>query len=65
MKKAKILSEAQKIAWERNSNKGRIMCMNSLVPIIYNAKTTTKEEQKSLDIIKNHLNKILKNWCSL
>lgn len=62
MKELKPATEAQKTARERNWNKGQVRCLKTISHNINRSKTTNKEERKSLDLIINHLNKILKNW---
>jgi len=62
MKELKVATEAQKKARERNWNKGQVRCLKTISHNINRSKTTNKEERKSLEIIINHLHKILKNW---
>ena len=61
-KKKKYASEAQKMASERNWNKGQIRCIRSLAYNIQKANTTKLSEQLILSSIIHGLDKIDQNW---
>lgn len=64
-KKRKITkpaSEAQKLARERNWNKGQIACMISSAKRLHQCKTTQLSERLELSNMIFKLNKILDNW---
>ena len=62
MKKAKPISEAQKIARERNWNKHQIMCMKAISQGLLISKRTKNSEKEVIRMILNCLDNIIKDW---
>lgn len=58
----KPASAAQKLARERNWNKGQIICIKANAIKIKKSKTTTLSERLILSDITYKLYKILQNW---
>lgn len=61
-KTKKPASEAQKLARERNWNKGQIHCLKAIAHRIYNSKTTTRKEKSYLALMEADLDTILQDW---
>ena len=62
MKKAKPISEAQKIARERNWNKHQIMCMKAISQGLLISKRTKNSEKEVIRMILICLDNIIKDW---
>ena len=62
MKKAKPISEAQKIARERNWNKHQIMCMKAISQGLLISKRTKNSEKEVIRMILSCLDNIIKDW---
>ena len=61
-KATKPASEAQKLARERNWNKGQVLCIKSIAHRIYKSKTTSKKEKSYLALMERDLDTILTDW---
>ena len=62
MKKHKSISEAQKIARERNWNKYQIMCMKAISQGLLISKRTKNSEKEVIRMILSCLDNIIKDW---
>lgn len=62
MKKHKPISEAQKIARERNWNKHQIMCMKAISQGLLISKRTKNSEKEVIRMILSCLDNIIKDW---
>ncbi len=62
MKKAKPISEAQKIARERNWNKHQIMCMKAISQGLLISKRTKNSEKEVIRMVLSCLDNIIKDW---
>ena len=62
MKKHKSISEAQKIARERNWNKHQIMCMKAISQGLLISKRTKNYEQEVIRMVLSCLDNIIKDW---
>ena len=62
MKKHKSISEAQKIARERNWNKHQIMCMKAISQGLLISKRTKNSEKEVIRMILSCLDNIIKDW---
>lgn len=62
MKKHKSISEAQKIARERNWNKHQIMCMKAISQGLLISKRTKNSEKEVIRMVLSCLDNIIKDW---
>ena len=62
MKKHKPISEAQKIARERNWNKYQIMCMKAISQGLLISKRTKNSEKEVIRMVLSCLDNIIKDW---
>ena len=62
MKKHKPISEAQKVARERNWNKCQIMGMKSISQKLLISKRTKNSEKEVIKMIISCLDNIIKDW---
>lgn len=62
MKKHKPISEAQKIARERNWNKRQIMCMKAISQGLLISKRTKNSEKEVISLVLSCLDIIIKDW---
>lgn len=62
MKKHKSISEAQKIARERNWNKYQIMCMKAISQGLLISKRTKNSEKEVIRMVLSCLDNIIKDW---
>ena len=62
MKKHKSISDAQKIARERNWNKHQIMCMKAISQGLLISKRTKNSEKEVIRMVLSCLDNIIKDW---
>jgi hypothetical protein len=62
MKRRRKLSEAQKLAMNRNTSKGQIMFSIGSLTHILSHGHITKDEAEKLKVVKDFLQQIIKEW---